>query len=202
MAKWDAYYSPLVASVLIANPFGTLQLFSVTDAAYDASNLLTMGETTLGVLWYNVFATQDAVRKLGGQPFDNRERVYSGSIDDSLLNAEVKRFSAKGAALENIADYYETSGKLQRPLVTMHTTGDPIVPFWHQEKYGLKVNAYNPLSPYYAMIISRYGHCNFSLAEILMGFETLVGMSTGQTLPAPEFLEKPGMKAESYIFAQ
>jgi len=202
MAKWNLFYAPRVADALTANPFGTQQLFSVTGAAFDAANPLTMGETTLGVLWYNVFATQDAVRKLGGQPFDNRERVYSGSINDSLLNASVKRFKAKPAALEEIANAYETSGIILRPLVTMHTSGDPIVPSWHQEKYELKVAANNPLSPFYSMMIERYGHCSFTLAEMLTGFGALVGMSTGQTLPAPVFLQTQGSRAESFMFGQ
>jgi pimeloyl-ACP methyl ester carboxylesterase len=202
MAKWDSYYAPLVGSVLVANPSGTGQLFSVTHAAYDAADPLTMGETTLGILWYNVFATHDAILKLGGQPFDNRERVYSGSFDDTLLNQGVKRFSAKSAALENIANYYETSGIFTRPLVTMHTTGDPIVPSWHQSKYGQKVIANNPFTPYYAMSINRYGHCSFSLAEIVTGFSTLVYMSTGEILSAPAFIQAQGLQAESYLFAQ
>ena len=40
--------------------------------------------------WYNVFATNDGIEKLGGQPFDNGWRWYTGSSDDLRLNIGVK----------------------------------------------------------------------------------------------------------------
>lgn len=195
MTKWDPVYVPRVENVLTANPLGTQQLFSVTSAAFDPSNPLTIGETTLGILWYNVFATNDAVSKLGGQPFDNRDRVYMGSLDDGLLNAGVKRFKAKPAALQEIALNYETSGVLTRPLVTMHTAGDPIVPVWHQALYSAKA-----VGPYFAITIPRYGHCNFTLPELVSGFGALVQMSTGLAPAMPALLQEPG--AQSYQLGQ
>ena len=38
--------------------------------------------SVLGALWYNIFATNDAHDKLGGNPFGNNGRSYS----DPLLN--------------------------------------------------------------------------------------------------------------------
>jgi hypothetical protein len=35
----------------------------------------------------------------------------------------------------------KTSGQLSVPLVTLHTTGDPIVPFLHEALYADKVAA-------------------------------------------------------------
>jgi hypothetical protein len=49
-------------------------------------------DSIVGVLWYNVFATNDGIAELGGQPFDKR-RVYSGSADDALLNSMVERLN-------------------------------------------------------------------------------------------------------------
>ena len=194
MDKWNGLYAPRVANVLGANPLNTQQLLSVTQAPIDATNPLTVGETTLGILWYNVFATNDAIAKLGGQPFDNRTRVYSGSLNDTLLNAGVKRFKAKPAALQEIASNYETSGVLLRPLVTMHTTGDPIVPAWHQSLYTNKVIGNNPVAPYLPMTIERYGHCSFTLPETIAGFQALVGMSGG-LLPVSALAQEAGASA-------
>jgi hypothetical protein len=92
----------------------------------------------------------------------------------------VKRFTADPATLAEIDTNYETSGVLTRPLVTMHTTGDPIVPVWQQAMYGVKVAGVNPLAPYLSHTINRYGHCAFTLAEIQAGFGQLVFMVTGQ----------------------
>ncbi len=182
MAKWNGVYSPRVATALGAKPLKTQQLISVTQAPFDPMDPLTVGQTTLGILWYNVFATNDAIAKLGGQPYDNRSRVYTGSFNDTLLNAGVKRFSAKPAALQEIAANYETSGVLTKPLVTMHTTGDPIVPAWHQTLYTNKVLSKNPLALntlYLPMTFTAYGHCNFTLDQMITGFGALVTMSGG-----------------------
>lgn len=189
ISKWDSKYVPLIGSTLAAGPLNTKQLLDVTGAAIDPADPLTVGETTLGILWYNVFATKDAIRKLGGQPYDNRTRVYSGSANDSLLNLGVKRYKAQTAALREIANHYETSGVLVEPLVVMHTTGDLIVPYWHEALYTQKVLGNNPLSPYLSITVTGYGHCAFPLPEILQGFGSLVYMSTGVILPAPMMLE-------------
>jgi len=167
-----------ITNALAASPSKTQQLLSVTGAAVDPSDTSTIAETVLGLLWYNVFATNDGVAKLSGQPFDNTTRVYVGSTNNIALNKGVKRYKADSAALANIAKYYETSGKLTKPLVVMHTTGDPIVPFWHEKLYtakvvaGLKLVLYDPIS------VSRYGHCAFTLTEMENAFGTLVFLST------------------------
>jgi hypothetical protein len=44
-------------------------------------------------LWYNVFATNDARARLGGgNPYDNRQRLYVGSANDLLLNLVCAEF--------------------------------------------------------------------------------------------------------------
>jgi pimeloyl-ACP methyl ester carboxylesterase len=196
MNKWDSNYVPLIGSTLIARPGNTQQLLAVTGAPVDPVNPNTIGETALGILWYNAFATRDAIKKLGGQPFDNRTRVYSGSANDTLLNLGVKRYKAKPAALAEIASSYETSGILQKPLVVMHTTGDPIVPYWHETDYTAKVGG-NPL--YLPITINRYGHCAFTLPELLGGFVNLVTKSTGITLQSP-LLDETGAQVPVYEY--
>lgn len=175
MNNWDSIYMPRVLASLILRPLATKQLMSVSKAPYDLADRTTIAETSLGILWYNVFATNDAVAKLGGNPFDNHDRKYSGSYADYWLNRRVARFTADPAALAAITNY-ETSGMLMRPLVTMHTTGDPIVPAWHQSLYAQKVLANNPQPPFTPVEITRYGHCTFTLTEIQQGFAQLAAM--------------------------
>lgn len=176
MNKWNSVYVPRIAGVLAANPVNTTHLFAVTGAP-ELFVPDTYGPTSLGVLWYNVFATNDAIDKLSGRPFDNFDRVYSDPLNpalDASINEGVKRFKAQQSALDEIAANYETSGLLQRPFVTMHTTGDPIVPYWHLTEYTAKVPG---AFPYYMPItVNRYGHCAFTLDEIEGGFTQLVGM--------------------------
>jgi hypothetical protein len=92
----------------------------------------------------------------------------------------------------------ETSGQLSRPLVTIHTTGDPIVPVWHEALYQEKVSS-NPASTslYSGSTVSRYGHCAFTASEVLGAFSLLVRKSTGQDLVvSARVLPEPGSQAE------
>jgi hypothetical protein len=170
----------------------------VSHAPYDVADSNTVGETVLGILWYNVFATNDAIAKLHGQPFDNQDRVYAGSFDDTLLNENVERFTADKLALLQIVNKYETSGKLKKPLVVLHTTGDPIVPIWHAEDYTAKVAAYDKAAPYLYIPIARYGHCSFTLDEILAAFDWLVNDATGQHVDTSHLHIDAGKANELY----
>ena len=185
MDSWENSYYPQVVLPAIANPasaYSVTQLLRVTQAAYVPSQPDTAIATISGILWYNVFATNDGIEKLKGQPFDNNPRWYFGSNNDWLLNKKVQRFDADPAALFNIANYYQTSGRLKSPLVTLHTTGDPIVPYWHEPLYRLKVWGSGSALMYSNIPILRYGHCNFKASEVLAGFALLVLKVTGKEL--------------------
>jgi hypothetical protein len=170
MDNWDQIYAQNVLLAISdpAQAISVTQLLSVTQAAYDPLNASATASATIsGVLWYNVFATNDALAKLGGQPFDNWSHVYSGSLDDARLNAVVPRYHADLAALQAIAEHYQTSGRPRIPLVTLHNALDPIVPYWHEELYLAKVTAQGRTAWYEARPAApRYGHCNFTLIEI------------------------------------
>jgi alpha-beta hydrolase superfamily lysophospholipase len=140
MVDWDTVYVPAITAALAANPSKTAQLIKVMRAQV-TSDPLTVVETVLGALWYNVFATNDAVATLSGQPFDNHDRIYTGSTNDLLLNLRIERFRAAPSALAAIAAQYETSGKLKMPMITLHTTGDPVIPYWQETLYTVKTIA-------------------------------------------------------------
>ena len=185
MANWPAL-SVQIANDVISKPHATEQLLRVMSAPVDPTNSATVTETVLGVLWYNVFATNDGMSKdkLGGNPFDNQQRWYFGSDNDLKLNSRargVARFTADPVAIKNMAAY-QTSGRLSVPLVTIHTTGDPIVPYWHEPLYRLKTVSSGNTLLYSNIPILRYGHCNFKASEVLTAFALLVLKVTGQEL--------------------
>lgn len=167
MANWQAYV-PLILGALAAHPDRALELMRVSRAAYDPANPATIGNTTINMLWYNVFATNDAVAKLGGNPFGNRLRWYFGSSNDLRLNLSVRRFSASPVARASLREY-ETSGDLQIPLVTLHTTADEVVPFWHELLYLPKLDL-SGRGRFVPLPVARYGHCNFTASEIVGAF--------------------------------
>jgi pimeloyl-ACP methyl ester carboxylesterase len=170
--NWETVYVPAVSSALAANPNAARQLIRTSKAAIDPADPATLATTTINLLWYNVFATNDGVMKLGGNPYGNTGRWYFGSDNDLRLNLRVRRLRADQAALNALVQY-QTSGRLIRPLVTLHTTGDEIVPFWHELLYAGKAQTSGggSLLPIPAI---RYGHCNFTSTELLASFGLLV----------------------------
>ncbi|MBE0656625.1 MAG: hypothetical protein IH602_02990 [Bryobacteraceae bacterium] len=174
MNNWDTLYVPNIKWGLAANPVKMAKLLSVTGVQVDPAD---PAQTVVDLLWYNIFATNDAREELGGQPFDNKPRLYLGSGEDLKLNLRVKRFDADAAALSEIQAHYQTTGKLPVPLVTMHTTGDPIVPYSQATIYRLKTLAGGSLLKHLHLPVVRQGHCSFSQGEVLMGFYLMLAMS-------------------------
>ena len=171
--NWDSVYEPAIIDAITTDHDATRQLINVTRAPIDPNDLYSIIETVTGLLWYNVHSTNDGIAKLGGQPFDNGSRIYFGSDNDLLLNVGVKRFHADPAALAEIEANYQTSGSLDVPLVTLHTSGDPIVPQWHEPIYTFKTLFAGDLFMHIDIPINRYGHCNFEVVETLLAFLVL-----------------------------
>lgn len=172
MQNWDSTYVPAMAAALQAKPLKTAQLLSTADIPIGL-NPANAGEAIISALWYNVFATNEALARLGGNPFDNSRRRYSGSLNDLLLNLRVARFTADAAALNALTDY-QTTGKLKRPLVTLHTTWDPVVPAWQESLYAQKVAAAGKSALLVRYPVPRFGHCAFHEGEVLVAFLAMV----------------------------
>ena len=182
---WESsVYSTTIKPVITdpANANQVDQLLAVANTPFNAANAATKEQSISDVLWYNIYATNDAKAKLGGQPFANplNKRTYSGSTNDTQLNATVQRFDADQAALDAISASYETNGSLSRPLVTMHTTGDPVVPYRQAELYASKVISTGSTALYDHIKVEAYGHCQFTSLDIFSAFNRLVTMVDNQ----------------------
>jgi pimeloyl-ACP methyl ester carboxylesterase len=173
VARWEDRYAPAVALALAINPSAARELVRITGAPAERDDVVAIAVTAIGILWYNITGTADARQRLGGQPFDNSTRVYTGSSDDAELNAGVIRYVADPAALAAMNEF-ETGGNLQVPIVTLHTTGDPIVPFEQQSLYAAKVAQAGATARLFQNAVERYGHCNFEAAEVLGAFGSLM----------------------------
>jgi hypothetical protein len=168
MANWSTIYVPSITAALAAHPTEAAQLIRTSHAAIDPADPTTAANTTLDLLWYNVFGTNEAAHELGGQPYGNRLRLYFGSSNDLRLNLRVARLTASPVALRALRSY-ETSGQLSIPLVTLHTTADDVVPFAHELLYAAKVDLFNR-GRFIPIPAPRYGHCNFLTTEALNAF--------------------------------
>lgn len=157
-----------------ANAAKVGQLLTLTQAPYDPADLTTIATTTLGILTYNVLATNEARIELGNiQPYDN-------SRNTALLGLGGTLYTASPNAAAAIKPY-QTTGKLTKTLVTMHNVGDPIVPIWHETLYAAKVAANRAGSKLAILPINRYGHCVFKPSEVLYGFGLMLFKANRQS---------------------
>ncbi|HMP71726.1 MAG TPA: hypothetical protein PKE55_00525 [Kiritimatiellia bacterium] len=166
IASWSSLYRPLIESAVLNNLNQAEELLQVSGVAYVPGDPATLVGSVTGMLWYHTFGTANAQQVLRGNPFGNETRIYRGSSDDAALNAAVERVRADPITASSLRPY-ETTGKLRRPLVALHTTGDEIVPFWHQRAYFAKTRREG--SEIWSFPIDRYGHCQFEFGELIGG---------------------------------
>jgi pimeloyl-ACP methyl ester carboxylesterase len=178
-ARWDDLYLPAIRRAIRESPARARELLSVARVPYDASDATTVVEATTGLLWYNVFGTNDARAKLGGNPYGNRFRWYFGSTNDMSLNLRVKRVDADVPALVKL-QRYTPSGDLRIPLITLHTTGDESVPYAQELLFAAKVRT-SDRGRFLPLPVIRYGHCAFTTSEVLTGFALMLGASSVST---------------------
>jgi alpha-beta hydrolase superfamily lysophospholipase len=173
---WNTGYFSNTVLPAISAPSAALsmtQLFSATRVPIDpAQPATTTLAATAQLLWYNVFSTNDGTQVLGGSPYSNTGKVYSGTLNDSALNAAIARHAAAPAAVAAM-NALQTTGRPQIPLVTLHTTGDEIVPYGHNALYASKINAFGYEGRYDHQSAPRWGHCNFTVTEVQTALTTL-----------------------------
>lgn len=174
----DSDYVAAIATMVLSNPGATAQLFSVTGAALDLADLNSAATSSVRILFYNIFGTNDLIATAGGQPYDNADTLYFGSFDDVALNAGVERVDSDGRARAYLRRAYQTTGQLQRPLVTLHNLFDPDAPFQHEAIYSNLVAAAGNSAFLTQLSAPAYGHCNFTVAEVTAAFNMLV-LQTG-----------------------
>ena len=178
VADWSNYYETSVKPVVFA-PANRSRLdvwVKVAHLPFDANDYLnTVQVSVQDVLRYSVVNIGDAATTIGGFPFDNATRVYTGSGNDFFLNLLVPRAAASPAAIANMRSQYNTTGVLQRPLITLHTLRDQQVPFVHEQLYALKTLASGAfIARHLPIVIDRFEHCNFTSSEVLTAFAVML----------------------------
>jgi len=95
-------------------------------------------EQTLGShLNWATFTFADIVHKrLGGRnPFSTEGVQYTGSDDDAALNKNAPRYRPDPAALAELADDSDLTGRVNIPVLTLHAIGDPTAFVEHESAF-------------------------------------------------------------------
>ncbi|MDP9238103.1 MAG: hypothetical protein M3P30_12040 [Chloroflexota bacterium] len=125
------------------------------------------------------------------QNADTRYVASDGSaISTDQLNSEIPRVKANPQYQDRTRypEYGAPAGNIQRPLLTLHGTGDLFVPISMEQIYRRAVDAAGAGDLLVQRAVRRAGHCTFTAEERQRAFEDLVGwVRTGQK-PAGEDL--------------
>jgi hypothetical protein len=129
-------------------------------------------------------------KRAGGNPFDNRNTIYTGtssssSLSDFELNEKVKRYAASPQARAYLMRHFTPSGRLGRPMLALHTIYDPVAQISQLELYDHEVQAAGAGENLVQQYVEREGHCNFTEDEIGQAFDELVRWTHGGPRPAP-----------------
>lgn len=145
---------------------------------------------------YFTYVIADMQRRSGGNPFDNRNFIYVGtlpgtSFTDSALNDGVRRYSAEPRAREYLLHHYTPTGRLTHPMLALHTMYDPRVPTNTLAFYGEQVAAAGFAQNLVQQYVHRDGHCTFTAEEVGRSFDELISwLHTGRR-PTPGALPLP-----------
>jgi pimeloyl-ACP methyl ester carboxylesterase len=95
--------------------------------------------------------------------------------------AAAPRISADPGAVRYMARHLSFDGGLTRPMLTIHTTGDPLVPVQVQRAYADAVHGAHSSALLRQAYVHRGGHCTFTTGEMLAALRALERrISTGR----------------------
>lgn len=123
-----------------------------------------------------VFVTdvlKELQQRTGGNPFDNRYTIYTGTPDDVAVNAGVKRYTATPQAIDALRNFYTPTGRIRKPMLAVHTVYDPVVPAWIPNTYAILAEQSGASQWFVQEYVTHDGHCTITAPEIAKAFSEL-----------------------------
>lgn len=117
-------------------------------------------------------------RTHGHSFFDNATwRYTSPALPQAVIdgiNAKVARYTVAPDAAQFLARWGEPAGPFRIPVITLHTTRDPVVPAFHEDLLSNVATG-----PWLIQRrVERYGHVQFTVGELMVNFDDLVTWSS------------------------
>ncbi|ADW70440.1 hypothetical protein [Granulicella tundricola] len=142
---------------------------------------------------YFTYVIGDIQHRAGGNAFDNRNFLYTGTnpsttTTDNALNDGVKRYSADPHAREYLLHHYTPTGRLNKPMVALHTTYDPRIPGSTLTVYAEQVAVAGFSQNLVQQYVHRDGHCTFTADEVGRTFDELMTWVHTGRRPTPGLL--------------
>jgi pimeloyl-ACP methyl ester carboxylesterase len=150
-------------------------------------------------------------RRAGGPVVQNLDHTYeltaadlaylagigladSNVIDGWLDHMRANRFSAPNKSRHYVEKYADYTGQLTRPVLTLHTAVDALVPPAHISKYHETVAAAGSADLLAEAWTSGVGHCNFTAQQIVTAVNAMddwiaTGDAPGPFPPSQGFID-------------
>jgi len=171
-----------VSAAIGANPQPAIAMAQITQTPIPFSDGPQLGQSIIQALVLQAVEVEDLLDRTHGQgSFDNTQTVYTGDLPPELLadvNARVARYSDGPFARHFLDRYYEPTGDLRVPVVSLHTSLDPVVPIFHETIYRSLVEAQGQAANLHQTTVARYGHLAFTPEEIVGGFQQMIGLAS------------------------
>ena len=162
-------------------------------------------------LWLAIAPRLDIDQRAGGHVAQNIGRRYTLSdadkaylLDQFGLDAE-PLLAAMNAQTIYVSDrnarhyaehYYNPSGRIKRPVLTLHTTGDAAVIPNNESAYRTAVRQHGNRKLLVQQFSTGNGvvntHCTFTPAQILAGIDAMMYWLDTQNRPGPSWFTAPG----------
>ncbi len=167
----DVVY-PVVQAVQ-ANPTGLGIISSIKQTPLPGRNGEELVESLITALAFNFRGIHDVLERTGGAcPIDNYDTEYEAAAPGllppevlAMINAAVQRYD-RSIPTDNLFDrYYEPSGELTIPMITLHNAYDPVVHQYQEGLYAAKVAALGYSHNLEQRVMERYAHTDFPAEE-------------------------------------
>jgi pimeloyl-ACP methyl ester carboxylesterase len=179
---------PAVAAIQ-GNPVGALTMFQIDQVYIEGNSIAEKIQTLVRILVGHSRFVNDVLSRVHGHfPFDNDETIYTiggNAAPLAALNATIARFNIHPDADAWREHNYEPTGEIAFPVFTLHTNRDYLAPFRSESLFAAKVAQAGASNLLVQRTINRWGHCTFTVQEMLTGFQDLVNWVENGVKPAP-----------------
>jgi hypothetical protein len=171
----------LLERLLDANPeaAATLRRFSLTKTNKEQAANLDLLAHILGELQ----------RRWGGNAFDNRDTIYTGSGDDVRVNDGVRRYAADDRTRALAIRDYTPTGRLARPLLSVRAVYDPMIGAYPSDRYPEIAQLAGSGELFAQQYVRGDGHCAFEPGQIASAFGELRRWRQTGVRPRPGAIE-------------
>jgi acetyl esterase/lipase len=162
---------------------GSLERNSSAAATLRSYSGVRNNQELAGLLMFHSDALRDLQKRCGGNPFDNRQTLYTLGSDSVAVNRGVPRYAADRQAEACAHKLVVPTGALAAPFLAVDAAYDPVVSSWSGNEYAQRVRETGKQPWFVRQFVPQEGHCYLGAEQRLRAFTALVTWSAGGARP-------------------